>query len=397
MRCENSGVSGRGQGNGPHRHGTGRSAYRLPARWGRFLALMLALLVIAGTNDVRAASENVDIQEPGDYFWNTVKDSQSADDFDLYTFAYPQGRFVLEAKKRAEQLRAANPEPQTSEPVVSEMDAQFEVSALATVRKTPEPTGAYLQMLNPGDTVTVTGKVLDASWYRVESGDGTVGFVAGESVTPVVVPEQVRTPEPAEPVTPESERAATGEVASAQSTLPGAATAVTDTGGHAGAEVAPAAQPQTPALQASPLEATGGDGLVRADVAPGSESTPPAVAATAPAQAIDSRPASPLTPEAAGRLEALLRAAEQDIRANRLTVPEGANAFMRLEEARALAPDDARIAQGMLDIVERYAVLIRSAAARGSVARATSYLERARGVMPESALLDTLRAELESR
>jgi formylglycine-generating enzyme required for sulfatase activity len=77
----------------------------------RYALVLLIAAAAAGSfvwpEHARAASPNVEIKEPGDYFWNTLKDSTKATDYDLYLFAYPQGRFAPEAKRRIQKLRDA--------------------------------------------------------------------------------------------------------------------------------------------------------------------------------------------------------------------------------------------------------------------------------------------------
>lgn len=385
------------------------------------LAAMVATPLLLGALHAAAQTtpQNVDIKEPGDYFWNTVKDSQSADDFELYIFAYPDGRFVSTAKKRAAELRVSNPEPDATDWDVSEMDAPFTVDAVTSIRKTPEPTGAHVLSLKRGDSVVVTGKVADAPWYRVEAVDGTEGFVAAEVLTAVQPP----APAVSEPalLAAEVPTAAAGASSSTSATpttvvpLGGstAATPAVEPAPIAPTPIAPVAavaavQPAVetvattaPTETVSSLDSTNSGG--QSEPAPAqpdaAESTAAsaAVATTVPApEAVTPAPAAPLSVQDIARLDALFRAAGRDIEANRLTTPPGNNAFARLDEARLMAPDDERIEAGIRQITERYTKLIRSAAARGNRKRAMGYLRRAREVSPGSSLLDSVQRELES-
>jgi hypothetical protein len=157
------------------------------------VALVFCAAVIVGvmmdastaTAATDTPSKAIPIKEQGDYFWNTVKDSNSAEQYELYIFAYPQGRFRLEAEKRAKTLHAAEAKSQAEKWVVTEMEAApFQVSRATGLRKTPEPTGKVVRTLDVGEPVEVTGKVVDTVWYQVKVADGAVGFVAEEFIAP---------------------------------------------------------------------------------------------------------------------------------------------------------------------------------------------------------------------
>lgn len=427
------------------------------------LAAMVATTLLVGTQQsvAQTTSPNVDIKEPGDYFWNTVKNSQSAEDYELYIFAYPKGRFVSAAKKRAAELRVANPEPEPNDWAVSEMDAPFTVGAVTSMRKTPEPTGAHVLSLKPGDSVVVTGKVVDSAWYRVEAADGTEGFVGEEFLTaqatqaevlqesakvaseepklPVAVP--VATAEPAPVSKIETPATVVTSTSVTPETMPKTAAPAPQVPAVTAVVAKPAVESTaalTPPARVSSLESASPSVLTDSESAPqepaaaqptatvSTESqvastpavvpTPTPVATPAPTPVVTSTPvattllttaasaplattvppAAPLTANENARLDALFRAAARDIRANRLTTPARNNALARLDQARLLAPDDARLEAAMRVIVERYTGLIRSSAARGNRGRALDYLKRAREVMPESSLLDTVQSELGS-
>jgi hypothetical protein len=62
-------------------------------------------------------------------FWDSIKDSDNAADYDAYLEAYPQGRFAPLAKARARSLREQQAKEQraVSGPRVEDMDAEFKV------------------------------------------------------------------------------------------------------------------------------------------------------------------------------------------------------------------------------------------------------------------------------
>ena len=50
-------------------------------------------------------------------FWDAIKDRDSADDFQIYLDAYPDGRFAAQARARLQALRPRSPAPTTAPPV----------------------------------------------------------------------------------------------------------------------------------------------------------------------------------------------------------------------------------------------------------------------------------------
>ena len=132
-------------------------------------------------------------------FWESIKNSTHAEDYEAYLKAYPDGRFAPLAKARA--ARYAKPAPETTETPalpVEEMDIQYEVVTNANVRKQPSSRAERVGELSRGDRVHVTGRTGDKNWYRVELAKGATGFVYGELLRePVAAPAPAPKPEPA--------------------------------------------------------------------------------------------------------------------------------------------------------------------------------------------------------
>jgi formylglycine-generating enzyme required for sulfatase activity len=163
-------------------------------------------------------------------FWNSIKDSKNAADYEAYLQAYPNGRFAPLAKARAERYReAAKPAPAESAPaepqrpsiIISVMNKDFRVTTTANVREQPSSAAKKIDELPKGSTVRVTGKVKDSDWYRVEIGRGAEGYVYAPLLTdkPLVVhkpepkpkPVPIARPKPVPAPTPAPRPVAKGE------------------------------------------------------------------------------------------------------------------------------------------------------------------------------------------
>ncbi len=135
-------------------------------------------------------------------FWESIKNSTHAEDYEAYLEAYPDGRFAPLARARAARYAESTPEPAGQPtPPVKDMDIQYEVVTNANVRKQPSSRADQVGQLSRGDRVHVTGRVQDRNWYRVELADGTSGFVYGELLresiaVPAPSPAPVPKPEP---------------------------------------------------------------------------------------------------------------------------------------------------------------------------------------------------------
>jgi len=90
----------------------------------------------------------------------------------------------------------------------------------------------------------------------------------------------------------------------------------------------------------------------------------------------------------------LLREAEGDLEALRLTTPPGDNAFERYRRVLEIEPGNARAERGLEAIVERYLELARDAVSARELADAERYVERAAEVLPEYPALAAMRETL---
>jgi formylglycine-generating enzyme required for sulfatase activity len=114
-------------------------------------------------------------------FWDSIKDSDNPADYEAYLEAYPDGRFAPLAKVRVRSLREQKKgAEQESKAKIEMMDREFDVVRNASLREGPDSSTTRLATLNAGTRVVVTGRVVDANWYRVETSDGQSGFVFGK-------------------------------------------------------------------------------------------------------------------------------------------------------------------------------------------------------------------------
>lgn len=147
-------------------------------------------------------------------FWQSIKNSTDASDYEAYLEAYPDGRFAPLAKARVKRYKkaeapppvppAAKPAPRKPAFVVTEMDTEYDVLRNANVRKSPTSASTRVGELRRGSRVHVTGRVNGQNWYRVNS-HGTTGFVFGELLQkpapkPIARPAPVAEPPPPAPV-----------------------------------------------------------------------------------------------------------------------------------------------------------------------------------------------------
>ena len=123
-------------------------------------------------------------------FWNSIKDSKNAEDYEAYLKTYPNGRFAPLAKVRAQRYRK---EPEQSEQptetteqtetettvgfVVDELNAHMEAATNTNIRKEPSSNANRVGILAEGQTIEVTGRVVDRDWYRINNPAGGQGYV----------------------------------------------------------------------------------------------------------------------------------------------------------------------------------------------------------------------------
>ena len=127
-------------------------------------------------------------------FWESIKDSTDASDYEAYLETYPNGRFAPLARVRAQRYRtSATGEPEQAALKIEEMDAQYLVTSSVNIRELPSTKSRQLGVMQAGQTAHVTGRLLDRSWYRIVTSEGTVAYVSAD---------RLRKPVPAPPATP---------------------------------------------------------------------------------------------------------------------------------------------------------------------------------------------------
>ena len=116
-------------------------------------------------------------------FWQSIKDSTDAADFEAYLETYPNGKFAPLAKSRAKRYKktaAEKPAPEKPALIITDMDIDYLVVRTANIRQEPSAKSKRLGELKKGSAVHVTGQVSDSNWYQVKSATGIMGFVFGE-------------------------------------------------------------------------------------------------------------------------------------------------------------------------------------------------------------------------
>jgi formylglycine-generating enzyme required for sulfatase activity len=95
------------------------------------------------------------------------------------------------------------------------------------------------------------------------------------------------------------------------------------------------------------------------------------------------------------RIAALLAGAGVDRTALRLTGPRGANAVEKYREVLVRDPDNAQAKAGLVMAVEHYVTLANKAVVDNRFVKASSYLERAAGVLPDAEVVKIARDALQ--
>ena len=154
-------------------------------------------------------------------FWNSIKDSKHAEDYEAYLKAYPNGRFAPLAKVRIERYRKAAeptppPTPAAEQVQVEDMNESYQVLTNTNVRSGPSSDSDKIGELAQGSQVQVTGRVVDMNWYRIAIPAGGVGYVyapllakpAPVEPQPVETKQVTAPPPPPPPVATRTESAA---------------------------------------------------------------------------------------------------------------------------------------------------------------------------------------------
>jgi uncharacterized caspase-like protein len=168
-------------------------------------------------------------------FWQSIQASTDPNDFQAYLERYPDGAFAplarnrLNALTRQEEPEVAaltppqqplptpQPEPSTPAPVVEiePLEATMVATRDVNMRGEPNTDGDPLDVIAQGTEVTVVGKVIGASWYRIQRPGGGEAyvyaplFVPPEAVVAHTPPEPTQAAVPAVPSQPSSQATAT--------------------------------------------------------------------------------------------------------------------------------------------------------------------------------------------
>jgi formylglycine-generating enzyme required for sulfatase activity/uncharacterized caspase-like protein len=140
--------------------------------------------------DARGLRSNRMSQEAELFFWDAIRNSDIAADYEAYLESFPDGVFSPLARARVIQLRQqqARPPVEPSGPQVEEIEAYFTVLANSNLREEPTAQSRRVGRVTAGSKVLATGKVEGANWYRVETEGGEAGFLFGGLVIPFAAP-----------------------------------------------------------------------------------------------------------------------------------------------------------------------------------------------------------------
>ena len=150
------------------------------------LSLLLSLMAL-GTASAGILPQGGEAQYELE-FWESIKNSTHAEDYEAYLKAYPDGRFASLAKARAARYAESASRTAAAEPLVEDMDVNYEAVTSANVRKQPSSRAEKLGVLQPGERVHVTGRTGDRNWYRIALDGGGTGFVLHTLIRKPVVP-----------------------------------------------------------------------------------------------------------------------------------------------------------------------------------------------------------------
>ena len=126
-------------------------------------------------------------------FWESIKDSERASDFEAYLAQYPTGVFAALAASRVVALKesqvaslppAATVAPPAPALSVVDLDDSYVTVKTANLRAEPSTDAAKAGTLPPDTLVQATGKLADGSWVRVAHAGGAA-WVWGPLVEPV--------------------------------------------------------------------------------------------------------------------------------------------------------------------------------------------------------------------
>jgi uncharacterized protein YgiM (DUF1202 family) len=120
-------------------------------------------------------------------YWNSIKSSTDAADFEDYIDQFPKGGFIRIAKRKLKRLRKnqtaslAPTPPAQSNYKVSSLDEEMVAAKTANIRSGPSVGNKKIGKIVSGKTVSVIGKSNNegALWYQVLLENGLIGYVHG--------------------------------------------------------------------------------------------------------------------------------------------------------------------------------------------------------------------------
>ncbi len=123
-------------------------------------------------------------------FWRSIEGSSDPAAFEEFLRQFPNSPFSGLARLNIKRLGGTDPSSSAEQKVallnepgtaieILEMEAEYSVLENANIREGPAARTAKVGLLKRGATVAVTGKVKDANWYRIQRGDGSLGYVYG--------------------------------------------------------------------------------------------------------------------------------------------------------------------------------------------------------------------------
>ncbi|WP_282609182.1 SUMF1/EgtB/PvdO family nonheme iron enzyme [Pelagibius sp. Alg239-R121] len=137
-------------------------------------------------------------------FWNAIKGSTDAADYEAYLESFPEGSFAPLARLRIRQYSKKAEKQAPSKPSfsVDDMEAPYVALANANVRALPTAESDKVGEFSKGNDVEVTGHVVGANWYRVRVG-GNTGYVFGDLIeSAITAAQRSKPPKAAEPAAP---------------------------------------------------------------------------------------------------------------------------------------------------------------------------------------------------
>jgi uncharacterized caspase-like protein/lipoprotein NlpI len=121
-------------------------------------------------------------------FWDSVRGSETAEDYQAYLKKYPNGLYADQARQRLqdsgkEQQAAVAPTSPKPLPEIVAVNAKLYAKDRARLRAAPAADAAIVTRLAADTPLEATGRSADNAWWRVKLADGQLGYVAASAVT----------------------------------------------------------------------------------------------------------------------------------------------------------------------------------------------------------------------